>query len=51
MRMLLANYGRIGLTNPSSRYLLPPARMAHAFEYIAAQLGEINRKLNRLTRR
>jgi hypothetical protein len=25
-------------------------RMAHAFEYIAAQLGEINRKLNRLTR-
>jgi hypothetical protein len=25
-------------------------RMAHAFEYIAAQLGQINRKLNRLTR-
>jgi hypothetical protein len=25
-------------------------RMAHAFEYIAAQLGEINRKLSRLTR-
>ena len=25
-------------------------RMAHAFEYIAAQLGEINRKLAKLTR-
>jgi len=25
-------------------------RMAHAFEYIAAQLGQINRKLTRLTR-
>jgi hypothetical protein len=25
-------------------------RMAHAFEYIAAQLGEINRKLTKLTR-
>lgn len=25
-------------------------RMAHAFEYIAAQLGEINRKLSTLTR-
>jgi hypothetical protein len=25
-------------------------RMAHAFEYIAAQLGEINRKLSKLTR-
>jgi hypothetical protein len=24
--------------------------MAHAFEYIAAQLGQINRKLTRLTR-
>jgi hypothetical protein len=25
-------------------------RMAHAFEYIAAQLGQINRKLTKLTR-
>lgn len=25
-------------------------RMAHAFEYMAAQLGEINRKLTKLTR-
>jgi hypothetical protein len=25
-------------------------RMTHAFEYIAAQLGQINRKLSRLTR-
>jgi hypothetical protein len=25
-------------------------RMAHAFEYIAAQLGEINRKLTKLAR-
>ena len=25
-------------------------RMAHAFEYIAAQLGEVNRKLTKLAR-
>ena len=37
---------------PSSKGIDTDAalRMAHAFEYIAAQLGEINRKLTKLTR-